>query len=107
MGQWLYFTDEEVKGLKKSLVDRADIGRRLSGVPWRLTSTTKGEHVKASAHYSGEAIDVGHKGDIILAQRIAYGAGRAGFVRVGFYDRHIHLDIASHLPQVQWEGLSK
>lgn len=63
--------------------------------------------VRDSSHEAGLALDVAHDGDIVKAMKLAYALGRASVVRVGFYDRHVHLDVDKTKPQVTWEGKSK
>jgi uncharacterized protein YcbK (DUF882 family) len=62
--------------------------------------------VKDSAHEAGIAVDIAHGGDIIKAMKLAYWLGRQSFVRVGFYDKHLHIDIDKTKPQTQWSGVS-
>ena len=107
-----YFTDEEVQGLDPKLVAMLDMAREASGVPFVITSgyrdpahNTDVGGVKNSAHSSGLAVDLRAPNDE-YGKQVAFGLGRAGFVRVGFYSRHLHADIDETKKQVTWKGIS-
>lgn len=117
MSKWMYFTDDEVKGLQPDLVYKLDRMRGYLGLPIRLTETVAkgGSHVKDSAHETGDAADgtIRRKGDprpYTLDEQltIAWAAGRAGISRLGVYNRHFHVDVASGKPSPAiWTGESK
>ncbi len=99
------------------LVYKLDRMRAFLGMPIRLTETVAvgGSHVKDSAHGKGEAADgsIRAKNDsrpysLDEQLTIAWAAGRAGFARVGIYDRHFHVDVARDKPSpALWTGSSK
>lgn len=106
-----HFSDKEVEGLKQVLVNALDAAREFSDIPFVITSGYRNPDqnqaaggVKGSAHEQGLAVDLRHGGDPIVASRIAYGLARAGFIRCGFYDKHIHADLDPTKPQVTWQG---
>lgn len=116
MNRWQYFTDTEVEGLLPDLVYKLDRMRAFLGVPIRLTETVAkgGSHVENSAHEKGLAADgtIRSKKDTrpyTLDEQvtIAWAAGRAGFSRVGIYNRHFHVDIDGGKPSPAiWTGVS-
>jgi len=65
------------------------------------------------SHGEGKAVDVSDNlnGEPVSGAwrfKVVGAALRCGFVRVGVYDRHIHLDISLRLPQeVLWSGISE
>lgn len=106
------FSDKEIFGLHPRLVNMLDMAREFAGIPFVITSGFRGPDqnqaaggVKDSAHETGLAVDIRAPNDEI-GKRVAYGLGRAGFIRCGFYDKHIHADIDSSKPQVTWDGIS-
>lgn len=117
MGKWKYFTEEEVAGLREDLVYKLDRMRAYLEIPIRLTETVAsgGSHVPNTAHSTGEAADgtIRSKEDLspyTLAEqlKIAWAAGKAGFSRVGIYNRHFHVDVAVDKPMPAiWTGESK
>jgi hypothetical protein len=114
VGNWLYFKDDEVRGLSPDLVAMLDRARHVGGAPFVLTSTvrTSDENAAAggakdSAHLKGLGVDIHARSS---SERFAILAGlfTAGFKRIGLYDLHIHADIDGSLPQfVFWTGKSK
>lgn len=117
MSEFKYFGDWEIVGLARDLVFKLDRMRGLLNKPIRLTETvaTGGSHVPNSAHEKGLAADgtiraVTDKTPYTLEEQleIAWAAGRAGFSRVGIYDRHFHVDIDDSKPTPAiWTGESK
>lgn len=108
-----YFTDDEVKNLSPKLIEMLDVAREAAGVPFVITSGWRdpghnGEvgGVKDSAHCMGLAVDLRAPNDE-YGKQVAFGLGRAGFKRVGFYDKHLHCDVDDSKPQVTWKGISK
>lgn len=108
--KWRYFTDAEVKGLSPDLVNMLDKARDLAGIPFVITSgyrtpaqNKKAGGVRDSAHEHGLAVDLRAPNEAI--QKIIKKALKdAGFVRVGTYDKHLHVDIDRRKPQVAWAG---
>jgi zinc D-Ala-D-Ala carboxypeptidase len=107
-----YFTDEEVRGLNPKLVEMLDKARKAAGVPFIITSGYRSPRqnqsaggAKDSAHEYGLAVDLRAPNDG-YGKQVAFGLGRAGFIRVGFYDKHCHADIDETKPQVTWTGIS-
>lgn len=113
MGNWKYFTDEEVKGLETELVAKLDQARHYAGIPFVLTSTVRSDEsneralgVENSAHLSGKAVDI-RVDDSSSRFQIVKGLVMAGFNRIGVYDHHCHADIDGSKPQnVLWTGVS-
>lgn len=108
-----YFTDEEVKGLDKELVSKLETARKAAGVPFRITSglrtcaaNTVAMGVEGSAHLKGLAVDLAIESGLDRFA-IVRGLLAAGFVRVGVYNRHVHVDLDAEKPQnVLWVGIS-
>lgn len=108
-----YFSGEEIKGLDSRLIAMLNIAREAAGVPLVITSgfRTPDQNLAAggvsdSSHESGLAVDI-RSGEPEVAKKIAFGLGRAGFKRLGIYDKHFHVDIDESKPQdVIWTGIS-
>jgi len=108
-----FFSGQEIRGLSSRLVAMLNTARRISGVPFVITSgyrdparNAAAGGVKESAHEKGLAVDI-RAGEPEVAKRIAFGLGRAGFKRFGVYDKHFHVDIDETKPQeVIWTGES-
>lgn len=108
-----YFSDEEVKGLNKDLCAMLYRARGIAGVPFRLTSTTGGQHAPNSAHYKGLAVDIGlgnyQEGFERDFNRHAMlkGLFMAGFKRIEVCPKHIHVDIGEppdYVSPICWIG---
>lgn len=92
--------------MQPSLLYRLDRARDLAGVPFVITSGYRGKDLD-SAHSTGHAVDI-RAHDSATRYAIVQGAVRAGFNRIGVYDRHVHLDDdPSRPPNVMWTGESK
>lgn len=108
-----YFSGEETKGLKPRLVAMLNAARGFSGVPYVITSGFRSPSqnlavggVQDSSHELGLAVDI-RCPDRVIAARITYGLGRAGFRRIGIYDKHVHVDCDDSKPEdVIWLGTS-
>lgn len=113
MSRFVYFSDEEAKGLDPELVSMLDLARGKSGIPFTITSgkrnasdNKKTGGVEDSSHLSGKAVDL----------RCSEGTDRfkmvstllaVGFTRLGIYDKHVHCDIDQSKDQnVIWIGIS-
>jgi len=95
------------------LVDRLQRIRDAIRMPIRITSGYRCKTYNAqvggetdSAHLTGEAVDV-----LMPSNEYAYyflEQAFRWFVRIGIYDRHVHLDVSNQLPQPRcWRGISK
>lgn len=110
---WKHFTDDEVKGLATELVSKLDTAREVAGVPFSITSglrscdaNTAAMGVEGSAHLSGKAVDMACA-DGSDRFKMTTALLQAGFVRLGLYDKHVHVDIDETKPQnVIWVGIS-
>jgi len=69
---------------------------------------TSGKRTNSKAHKKGKAIDI-RCSTSTLRFHIIDAALSEGFMRIGIYDRHIHLDLEmDNYPQcVMWMGKSK
>lgn len=104
----LHFTDEEVAGLEPELVSRLDSARGFAKVPFIITEgrASGGSHVANSAHARGLAVDLRCSGSADRF-KIVCALILAGFRRIGVYDKHIHADVDTSLPDgVLWWGRS-
>jgi hypothetical protein len=76
-----------------------DLARGVAGVPFRLTSTTGGNHAPNSAHYKGLAVDIGlgHLAEGFERDTTRWamlkGLYAAGFKRIECAPNHIHVDL--------------
>lgn len=114
MGNWKFFSDEEVAGLKDNLPALLDAARGIAGVPFRLTATVaKDGHAPDSAHYKGLAVDIGlgHLNEGFDRDTARYaivkGLMGAGFKRVEVCPLHIHADIGEppdYVSPILWIG---
>lgn len=108
-----YFSDEELQGLVPELVDKLTTARIKADVPFIITSglrscsaNTTVLGVENSSHLTGKAVDL-HVEDGIHRFKMINGALAAGFVRLGVYDKHLHIDLDDTKPQdVIWTGVS-
>lgn len=108
-----YFKPEEIEGLDAELVAKLDWARGRSGVPFIITSGKRSPEenervmgVDASAHMKGLAVDL-RCSDSQARYKMLNALFLSGFKRLGVYDKHIHADLDSSLPQeVVWVGLS-
>lgn len=110
MGQYQYFTDDELKGLDPSLCQMLSIARGKSAVPFVITcglrtqdqNAALAESVSDSAHLTGHAVDLACS---YSTDRFAMVKGLldAGFTRIGVYSAHLHADNDLTKPQgVMW-----
>jgi hypothetical protein len=114
MGKWKHFSDEEAKGLDGELMARLDVARDLCGFPIVITSglrTLDGNQaaggVENSSHLSGLAVDLHAPPGQNEREKMIWALGRAGFRRMGIYDRHLHCDVDPNKGQdVVWFGIS-
>jgi hypothetical protein len=113
MGNFKYFSDTEIAGLKGNLPGMLDMARGIAGIPFRLTSTTGGQHALNSAHYKGLAVDIGlghlNEGfDRDTARfNIVRGLLATGFKRIELASSHIHVDLGGppdYVSPILWLG---
>lgn len=114
MGQFRYFSDDEIKGLETPLPAMLDMARGLAGIPFVLTATVATDgHAPNSAHYRGLAVDIGlghyDEGFDRDTARFAIVRGliAAGFKRIEVCELHIHCDIGTtpaYLTPILWLG---
>jgi zinc D-Ala-D-Ala carboxypeptidase len=100
-----YFQPSEVVGLDQGLCVLLDQARGLAGVPFVITSGLRTEAqnealteaVKDSAHLTGNAVDLACSDD---PSRFAMLKAllQVGFIRIGIYAAHIHVDNSTALP---------
>ena len=113
---WVYFTNEEVKGLVPEFVAKLDMARKIAGIPFIITSGLRTPEknqsiigaVPESSHLKGLAVDlsVSNSHDV---SRIIDAARKVGITRRGIYvnaeniPTHIHLDVDLEKPtDVLW-----
>lgn len=114
MGNFHYFTDEEIAGLQTPLPAMLDQARGIAGVPFRLTATLATDgHSPNSAHYKGLAVDIGlgHLAEGFDRDTVRYaivkGLYGAGFKRIEVCPLHIHCDIGEppdYVSPIMWLG---
>jgi hypothetical protein len=99
MGNYNFFTDQELSGLKDPYPAMIDAARGKLGKPIILTFTTGGQHCGHSSHYIGAAADLGtgHLAQGFDRDTYVYGLVKAlydvGFKRIEVCPAHIHADI--------------
>lgn len=99
--------------MDREFLQRLDQARANAGVPFKITSSFRED--PDSTHGLGVAVDIALPKDGHCRERwlIIMGAKRAGFSRIGIYDRHIHLDSGDRIdsstypPECIWWGKSK
>lgn len=103
---YLYFTDQELKGLDPALCKMLDLARGDAGVPFTITSGLRtpkqndslDSSVKDSAHLTGHAVDLVCEASDdrykMIVALLFY-----GFKRIGIYAAHIHADNDLTKPQ--------
>lgn len=112
-----YFREEEFDHPEKmshELLARLDYARVQAGVPFVITSDYREDpdpdDEEMSSHALGKAVDI-RCNDSRTRTRILRAAYASGFRRVGIYDRHIHLDVATESDgfpvDVTWVGKSR
>ncbi len=102
MSKWVYFSDEETRGLVADLCFKLDRARELFGAPIVITCGYRSpEHnaeiggVPNSAHTQGLAIDMKAPVDAFQREKLSWALGAAGFRRVESAPRHFHVDTTS------------
>lgn len=114
MGKWRYFSDEEAAGLDDELISRLDVARGLCGFPIVITSGRRTPEqnaaaggVSESSHMTGMAVDIHMPPGQNEREKLIWALGRAGFRRIGLYNRHAHCDVDPNKAQdVVWFGVS-
>lgn len=109
-GEWKYFKEHEIRGLKTKLVDMLNKARGIAGIPFILTSTvrTPDENKKLggvsdSAHLDDNAADISCI-DSGSRWKILNALIQVGFKRIGIGETFIHADIDESKPQeVIWD----
>lgn len=102
---WLFFTDDEVRGLQDEFIRKLDQARGLAGIPFTITSglRTPAENqsvvgaVSDSSHLKGLAVDLrvrtSREAALIVDAAKAVGITRRGIYVDSYWNpRHIHLD---------------
>lgn len=114
----LYFKDKEFiepEALDRGFRLRLERTRKEAGIPMVVSSSLRQRRGKrTSAHQKGDngiyaGVDIKVR-DSRSRYLILNAALRAGFTRIGVYNRHIHLDSATGKPFAQyvvWWGKSK
>ena len=110
-----YFSAEEfgehADEMNEHLLYLLDATRELADMPIYITSGVRPSDV-TSEHFTGEGVDVSDNldGDPISSvwrYHVLHGAFAAGFIRIGVYDRHLHLGVSRlKAPDVLWIGKS-
>ncbi len=91
------------EGLERELIDKLGIAETLGNLEFTITSGYReGDN---GHHSSGRAVDIRVE-DAWQRFHIVKALIRAGFNRIGVYDRHIHADVGTPTG-VLWTGVSK
>lgn len=96
------FYGKSVAHCNNELILRLDLARRFHGKNFFITSALRGD----GEHALGLAVDIRVRGS---AERgsVVRALCRAGFLRIGVYDRHVHAGLDPSRPQGMWAGVSK
>lgn len=100
----------KIEQISQNLLDRLDAARELAQIPFVITSAyrpaayelSKGRN-GYSSHCKGLAVDIrcsDSSSRLIILQSLL----SAGFVRIGIYSKHIHVDIDSSKPPCIYLG---
>ena len=91
--------------LAPQLIRQLEVSRSIAGIPFIITSDYRAGDDKS--HGVGCAVDIRvSSGGERMA--IVRGLLKAGFRRIGVYDKHVHADIWKDGPTpVMWTGISK
>lgn len=86
-------------------MQRLDLARSFSGIPYEITSGFRED--LHSPHSTGKAVDIrAHHSWVKF--KIVRGLLKAGFRRIGVYDKHVHVDSDPQAPvDVLWIGESR
>ena len=106
MGNYKYFSDVEIAGLKDNLPAMLDKARglmdsRILKPAIILTFTTGGQHCGHSTHYEGLAVDIGlgHLAEGFERDQYRWALVKAlleaGFERIEDCPLHVHADIGT------------
>ena len=87
-------------------ITRLDAARSRAGIPFEITSDYRDNDIH-SPHASGRAVDIrAHHSWVKF--KIVKALLETGFLRIGIYDKHIHVDRDPNGPEnVLWIGESK
>lgn len=107
--KWEFNDDKGNCWIKDDLVYSLDKARRISGIPYKLTSACRNteQNKKAggkdtSSHLTGWAVDI-LADNSVKRFKIIKGLVLAGFVRIGIKDDIIHADKdPNKSPEVAW-----
>jgi len=108
MGNFRFFSDAELVGLKPPLpamldMTRGKIDPRIKDPRIILTFTTGGNHCQHSSHYIGAGVDCGTGHLEMGYERDSYvwalvkAAFESGFQRIEICPAHVHLDIGDQI----------
>lgn len=86
-------------------LQRLDLARSFSGIQYEITSDVRTDDIH-SPHITGKAVDIrAHHSWVKF--KIVRGLLKAGFTRIGVYDKHVHVDSDPQGPtEVLWIGES-
>ncbi len=102
-----YFTEYEVQGLDPVLVGMLDEARHIAGVPFVITSGYRAGDPRPHGHRVGVDLRCRLR-ESTKRSKMVFALRKAGFRRIGIYNKHVHADISIRLPQdVLWWGKSK
>lgn len=110
--QLRYFKPDEFNRpdlMSFDLLRMLDKARHLAGLPFIITSSYRDDPGTSamSEHREGRAVDirVKYEWERFLIVKACLDAG---FLRIGVYDRHIHVDVSVwKAPKSLWVGVSK
>lgn len=96
---------DEPYEMEQEFLAGLDRARELAGLPFKLTSDWRQD--EKSSHHTGKAVDIQARSSYVRF-RIVQALMSVGFVRIGVYDRHVHVDMDDSRPYtVLWIGVSQ
>lgn len=104
--EFRYFKPSEFSYPEKmtySLLVRLESARMCTRVPFHITGDWREGSLE---HSRGEAVDIKAHSSWTRKQ-IVEALLKAGFPRIGIYDRHIHAGVSLKLPEGIWPGESQ
>lgn len=97
-------TKPEITSNRIATLKMVNTAQALYGKPLRITSAYReGDPL---AHGAGLAVDIAITGGY-ERKFLALALHKAGFKRIGIYDKHVHADNDTTLPEAWWVGTSK
>lgn len=101
-----FVDDARDEGMKEETLLRVQMAEKMAGFEFEVTSGFR--EGDEGCHGRGEAVDI-RCGDSTKRYEVVRALFKAGFERIGVYDRHVHCDTCvTEMPRgVLWMGVSR